>query len=71
MIRINPDKLLRSKWTAVSPENKEKHFLVTRLVRDDNDKVVRCEIESVYSRNTYRIDWTELKNTEFWMQGWR
>ncbi|NLZ79547.1 MAG: TIGR02450 family Trp-rich protein, partial [Gammaproteobacteria bacterium] len=29
MHRINPKKLLHSKWTAVSPVNKEKHFMVT------------------------------------------
>ena len=29
MNRINPTKLLRSKWTAVSPVKKEKHFMVT------------------------------------------
>ena len=26
---LNPKKLLNSKWTAVKPRNKEKHFLVT------------------------------------------
>ncbi|PAM39480.1 hypothetical protein CEJ63_25450, partial [Acinetobacter baumannii] len=28
MNRVNPAKLLLSKWTAASPRNKEKHFLV-------------------------------------------
>jgi Ala-tRNA(Pro) deacylase len=27
--RVSPKKLLLSKWTAVHPERKEKHFLVT------------------------------------------
>ncbi len=28
MNKINPQKLLNSKWTAVKPVKKEKHFLV-------------------------------------------
>ena len=31
MNRINPAKLLHSKWTAVEPKNKEKHFLVVEV----------------------------------------
>jgi len=31
MNRINPKKLQHSKWTAVQPRNKEKHFLVTAV----------------------------------------
>ena len=33
--RINPRKLLLSKWTARVPRNRERHFLVTELHRDD------------------------------------
>lgn len=34
MHQINPKKLLHSKWTAVKPENKEKHFMVTEMEFD-------------------------------------
>ena len=30
--RLNRNKLLLSKWTAVIPRNKELHFIVTRVV---------------------------------------
>ena len=30
--RLNPSKLLLSKWTAVTPRGKERHFLVTKLL---------------------------------------
>jgi tryptophan-rich hypothetical protein len=36
-IQINPAKLLLSKWTAVKPVNKEKHFLVTKLIEPENE----------------------------------
>ncbi|HIE85335.1 MAG TPA: hypothetical protein EYP91_00515 [Gammaproteobacteria bacterium] len=31
MNRINPKKLLQSKWAAVTPAKKIKHFLVTEI----------------------------------------
>jgi hypothetical protein len=30
--RLSPKKLLLSKWTAVTPRDREKHFLVVRVV---------------------------------------
>ena len=39
MNRINPNKLQHSKWTAVQPCNREKHFLVTTVNRDLADRV--------------------------------
>jgi hypothetical protein len=32
MNNINPKKLLNSKWTAVTPVNKEKHFMNSETV---------------------------------------
>jgi tryptophan-rich hypothetical protein len=51
MNKINPKKLLNSKWTAVTPMNKEKHFLVTGLEFDEDDGVVDCVIEAVMNRS--------------------
>ena len=35
MNQINPKKLLNSKWTAVKPAHKEKHFLITEIEFDE------------------------------------
>ena len=70
MTRLNPEKLLLSKWTAVKPSNKEKHFIVTRLVRDDADQVQRCILEAVHSSREREIDWRDLRSTDTWKQGW-
>ena len=43
MNRINPAKLLLSKWTAAQPRHKEKHFLVTELFRDEEGTVLEIE----------------------------
>ena len=68
---INPKKLLHSKWTAVQSVNKEKHFTVAEVEFDEEGVVVDCVIEAVMSKRTESIDWTVLKNTDNWRQGWK
>ena len=71
MNKINPRKLLHSKWTAVNPTKKEKHFLVTELEFDEGGDVVHCLIEAVLSSRLKPIEWKELKNKDNWIQGWK
>lgn len=71
MPNINPKKLLYSKWTAVRPVNKEKHFMVTELQLNAEGAVVQCVLEAVLTKRQAAIDWQELKNTEKWQQGWQ
>ena len=70
MNRINPKKLLHSKWTAVAPVNREKHFMITDVEVDEEGQVIGCEIEAVLSRRQMQIDWRELKDDARWLQGW-
>ena len=71
MNTINPRKLLNSKWTAVNPVKKEKHFLVAELKLDSQGEVILCVIEAVISSRSAAIDWKLLKNTDNWLQGWK
>jgi tryptophan-rich hypothetical protein len=71
MNQINPKKLLNSKWTAVTPQGKEKHFLVTEVEFDEEDSVIACSIEAVMSKRSMPIQWQELKNISNWAQGWK
>ncbi len=71
MNRINPEKLLLSKWTAVSPSSGERHFIVTRLQRDDNDRVISCSLQAVLTRRESQIDWHELSDSDHWQMGWQ
>ena len=68
---INPRKLTNSKWTAVKPVRKEKHFIVTEIEFDDEGAVTDCMIESVMSKRVANIQWKELKNQDQWIQGWK
>ena len=71
MNQINPAKLRHSKWTAVAPLNREKHFLVTEVEYNEDDSVLSCTLEAVLSKNEYLIDWTELKDVSKWRYGWK
>jgi len=71
MNTLNPKKLLNSKWTAVKPSNKEKHFLVTEVEFDEDGAVVHCLIEAVMTRRSFKIDWRSLKEGDQWVNGWR
>jgi len=67
---VNKKKLLNSKWTAVKPANKEKHFLVTELEMDENGVVIHCLIEAIMTRRSFEIDWQELRKSDKWAHGW-
>jgi tryptophan-rich hypothetical protein len=71
MNNINPKKLLHSKWTAVRPTRKEKHFMVTGVEFDEEGNVCECELEAVISSRSRSIDWTILTDTTSWLQGWK
>ena len=69
---LNPKKLRLTKWTAVKPIAKQKHFLVSRVIQPEveTDPVELVEIESVFSKAKQIIHWRELQNDEVWRQGW-
>jgi tryptophan-rich hypothetical protein len=71
MQHINPKKLLTSKWTAVTPQNKEKHFVVSEIEFDEDDKVLSCSLEAVMTKRIIAIQWQELKDTNQWLPGWQ
>jgi tryptophan-rich hypothetical protein len=69
---LNPKKLLLTKWTAVIPIAKQKHFLVSRVIQPEQptDPIERVEIESVFSKAVQVIAWRELQDDNVWQQGW-
>ena len=69
---LNPKKLLLTKWTAVKPLAKQKHFLVSRVIQPElpTDPVISVEIEAVFSKATQIIAWRELQDESVWRQGW-
>ncbi|MGB1258237.1 MAG: TIGR02450 family Trp-rich protein [Thiolinea sp.] len=71
MNRINPKKLLHSKWTAVTPVKKELHFMVTEVEFDEEGAVLSCTLEAVLTKRSRLIEWRELQNEQQWLHGWK
>ena len=71
-VHLNPKKLLRSKWTAAIPRNKEKHFIVTRLIEPElpATQMEMIELEAVHSHRVESLPWRVLKDRQQWLQGW-
>ena len=69
---LHPKKLLLTKWTAVKPVSKNKHFLVFRVIAPEPPEVAIAwvELEAVHSKEVTRIDWRELRDETNWRQGW-
>ena len=71
--RLNPAKLRLSKWTAVSPSRREKHWLVV-AVHAPVPPAIRAEfvdLEAVHSRRVVMLPWRELADPQRWLQGWK
>lgn len=62
-------KLIGSKWTAVEPENKEKHFVVTQVEYRKDGSVATCQLEAVMTKQKRQVDWRELNSD--WLSGWK
>lgn len=69
---LHPKKLLLTKWTAVKPLGRDKHFLVTQVVLPDDPgaAIEWVEIEAVMSKTARRIAWRALRDAAQWRQGW-
>lgn len=68
---VNAKALLHSKWTKIEVTNKEKHFIITKVEKDEDQKIVECIIEAVISNQEYSINWRDLKNSNQWKTGWQ
>jgi len=70
--RVSPKKLLHSKWTAVQPRERERHFMVVGVVESEppGSPIVSIELEAVYSGRIRVMPWRELTDPLKWQQGW-
>ena len=73
MNRLSPKKLLLTKWTAIEPIAKQKHFLVSKVILPEypSEAIEFVEIEAVYSKKTTLIAWRDLTDSDRWLQGWK
>jgi len=73
MTPLHPKKLLLTKWTAVNPIAKNKHFLVSRVIKPELPELAIewVELEAVYSNAVRRIHWRQLQDETIWRRGWQ
>jgi len=69
---LHPKKLLLSKWTAVQPISRARHFLVVEVIQPDDPAapVEWVELEAVINKARRRIAWRDLRDAAVWRQGW-
>ena len=69
---LHPKKLLLTKWTAVQPVDKNKHFLVSKVMQPEHPALAIewVELEAVYSKAVARPPWQALRDPARWCQGW-
>ncbi len=67
---ISPKKLLHSKWTSLAPQHKEKHFTITEVEYDEQQRVIHCILQAVINHHEYAIEWRTLKDAQQWRTGW-
>jgi tryptophan-rich hypothetical protein len=69
---LSPKKLLLSKWTAVRPLNREKHFVVVRVIEPEPPavRIEQIELEAVHSGRVLQLHWRDLTDPRVWRQGW-
>ena len=70
--QINPKKLRLSKWTAVNPQEKEKHFLVTKVIDPEQPKhlIEFVQVKAVLTRRSITMRREDLTDATKWVQGW-
>ncbi|CAM3922122.1 hypothetical protein CCOS865_04252 [Pseudomonas reidholzensis] len=68
---FNPRKLHLSKWTATTPVNREKHFIVTKLLCDEQGTPLQVELQAVHSGRSELLDWQVLRDSSHWIMGWK
>lgn len=70
--RLQPKKLLLSKWTAVQPQQREKHFLVSKVIQPEDPlaAIEWIELEAVLTKRVQILRWQALKDEAIWRAGW-
>ena len=51
--------------------NKERHFVITMVSKDEEQNVSACMIEAVMTKNEYPLNWRDLKDSQQWKIGWQ
>ena len=69
---MSPKNLLDSKWTAAVPRERDKHFVLVRIIPSESTSSsgASVELQSLISKRRMIVPQSELTDPERWRQGW-
>jgi tryptophan-rich hypothetical protein len=69
---LSPKMLLLSKWAAVAPRSKEKHFVVVHLLEPEPPalRIEQVELLAAHSGLRILLHRRDLTDGSQWRQGW-
>ena len=69
----DPLKLSTIRTTAIVPVDKEKHFIVVKLIEPalPDAQIEMIEIEATYTHRSFALPWRDLLDETQWLQGWK
>lgn len=70
MNRFNKAKLIGTKWTRLTPQGSEKHFMVLKWDPEHENSREHIMLEAVLTRRSQSISVTALRDSEQWRMGW-
>ena len=65
---MSRQRLTNSKWTAVHPERREKHFIVVDLTHQRSENPLACQR---FCKDRVSVPVAHLQDRDKWLPGWR
>ena len=67
---MSRQRLTNSKWTAVHPGRREKHFIVVDLTHQRSENPLAV-LEAVLTKDRVSVPVAHLQDRDKWLPGWR
>ena len=62
--------LVGAKWTALQPQQREKHFVVHSHIERAKGSIEIVRLEAVRTKSVYMVSVADLANVNCWRVGW-
>ena len=62
--------LIGAKWTALQPQQREKHFVVHSRIERAEGLIETVRLEAVRTKSLYTVSVTDLADVRYWRAGW-
>jgi tryptophan-rich hypothetical protein len=66
----SPKNMVGSKWTALRPVNKEKHFVVSGQHKSSDETDSEFQIRSILTERIQAVKLSVLQDVTIWKRGW-